>query len=198
MSRTGPGSPAEHRAATPALWAASAPRRSSRWRGACPGRRGRAGSRSPCRPRTTQTVEGPGGQLVEPVVAAEDQRRAAASGETPAMTGAIRGSATPTACAPGRAGLSSGPRKLNTVGMPSSRRAYGRVPHPRVKERGEAEGDADLLGDPRGLLRRQGDHAPQLLQDVRGTGGGRGRPATVLDHPRPGGRRDDRRPWWRC
>src|SRR2546426_7561760 len=34
----------------------------------------------------------------------------------------IRGSNTPTACAVGRAGLATGPRKLNTVGTPSSLR----------------------------------------------------------------------------
>ncbi len=37
------------------------------------------------------------------------------------MIGAIRASATPTADAAGLAGLTSGPRKLNVVGMPSSR-----------------------------------------------------------------------------
>ena len=41
---------------------------------------------------------------------------------TPASTGPIRGSATPTAWDRGRAGLATGPRKLNTVGTPSSRR----------------------------------------------------------------------------
>ena len=43
--------------------------------------------------------------------------------KTPATSGAIRASATPTAVAPGWAGLVSGPRKLNEVAMPSSRRA---------------------------------------------------------------------------
>src|SRR6266542_1894247 len=38
------------------------------------------------------------------------------------MIGAMRGSATPTAAWAARAGLVSGPRKLNTVGTPSSRR----------------------------------------------------------------------------
>ena len=42
--------------------------------------------------------------------------------KTPAITGAIRGSAQPIACAPGRAGLVSGPNRLNVVAMPSSRR----------------------------------------------------------------------------
>ena len=40
-----------------------------------------------------------------------------------AMTGAIRRSAHPTSWAAGRAGLASGPRMLNTVATPSSRRA---------------------------------------------------------------------------
>ena len=38
------------------------------------------------------------------------------------MISPIRGSNTPTACAAGRAGLATGPRKLNTVGTPSSLR----------------------------------------------------------------------------
>ena len=42
---------------------------------------------------------------------------------TPAITGAIRGSAQPIAWAPGRAGFASGPSKLNVVPIPSSRRA---------------------------------------------------------------------------
>jgi hypothetical protein len=41
---------------------------------------------------------------------------------TSAMIGAIRGSATPSAWCAALAGLVSGPRKLNTVGTPSSRR----------------------------------------------------------------------------
>ncbi len=43
--------------------------------------------------------------------------------KTPAITGACRGSAQPIACAPARAGLVSGPSRLNVVPMPSSRRA---------------------------------------------------------------------------
>ena len=42
--------------------------------------------------------------------------------KTPAITGAIRGSAQPIAWAPGRAGFVSGPRRLNEVATPSSRR----------------------------------------------------------------------------
>ena len=41
---------------------------------------------------------------------------------TPAMIPAIRSSATPTAWAAGRLGFASGPRKLNVVATPSSRR----------------------------------------------------------------------------
>ncbi len=43
--------------------------------------------------------------------------------KTPAITGAIRASAQPIACASGRAGLAIGPRKLNVVPIPSSLRA---------------------------------------------------------------------------
>ena len=55
--------------------------------------------------------------------AAEDPHvRGARRARTPAMSGAIRSSATPIAWACGRAGLASGPRKLNTVRTPSALR----------------------------------------------------------------------------
>ena len=62
------------------------------------------------------------GELVEPVVAAEDERRRAARRNTPVMSGTRSSCATPTAFASARAGLHSGPRKLKTVGTPSSAR----------------------------------------------------------------------------
>ena len=68
--------------------------------------------------------------------------------KTPAITGAIRRSAHPTACASGLAGLAIGPRKLNVVPTPSSRRAHGGVPQRRVERGGEAERDPGLGADP--------------------------------------------------
>ena len=54
-----------------------------------------------------------------PRITSTESPRAA---NTPAITGAIRGSAQPTAPDFGWAGLVSGPRKLNAVGTPISRR----------------------------------------------------------------------------
>ncbi len=74
-------------------------------------------------PATTQTVE------VVVVVSSSrpssprnTQASAPRAANTPAITGTIRRSAQPIACAAGRTGLASGPRKLKVVPMPSSRR----------------------------------------------------------------------------
>ena len=108
-------------------------------------------SSSPSSPRNTQ---------------ASTPRRA----NTPAITGAIRGSAQPIAWAAGWAGLASGPRKLKVVATPSSRRGHRGVPQRRVEGRGEAEGDADLLGRPRPPGRpagRAGCRAPRARRPSR-------------------------------
>jgi len=66
-------------------------------------------SGSPCRgllPPTPSTSRR--GQLVETVIAVEDQGRAAAAGQHAGDHRAHRGSATPTAWAPGRAGFATG------------------------------------------------------------------------------------------
>ena len=74
-----------------------------------------------------ELVHGRGGgdrELVEPVVAVEHQRplRHRASRRAPTTRSAIAGSDTPSTCRRTPAGLASGPRKLNVVGAPSSRR----------------------------------------------------------------------------
>ncbi len=89
------------------------------------------------------------GEFVETVVAAEEQHVDGPAlplpgANTSAITGAIRGLPQPIALAAGWAGLVSGPRKLKTVGMPSSRRGGTGVPVGRVVDRREAEPDADL------------------------------------------------------
>ena len=102
---------------------------------------------------------------------------------TSAITGAIRSSATPIADADGRAGLVSGPRKLNTVGTPSSLRAAAawriagwktgakQKPMPTSMQRGHRR-------------RRQVDHDARAPRARRPSRRPRtGRPVAVLDDP---------------
>ena len=106
--------------------------------------------------------------------------------KTPAITGAIRGSAQPIAWAAGRVGFVSGPRKLNVVPMPSSRRATAacRIAGWNAAEKQKVmPGLAGDLGHPR---RRQVEADPERLQDVRRAGLRRRRAVAVLDHGRAG------------
>src|SRR5581483_4540990 len=120
MSRTGPGAPERTDRTTPALNAASPPRRSSSPAGPRPSIAGSNTVEATSPPCTTQTVDGPvvvsSSSPSSPRNTRAEQPRSAS---TPAITEAIRGSATPTASAEGRAGFVSGPRLLNTVGTPS-------------------------------------------------------------------------------
>ena len=115
------------------------------------------------------------------------------SAKTPAMIGGHpRVEARRPPGAAGLAGLVSGPRKLNTVGTPSSLRGDRGVAQRRVVQRGEAEGDAaslDALGRPARAAGRS--PTPSCLQHVGGAAGGRRRPVAVLDHAGAGGRRHD-------
>ena len=61
-------------------------------------------------------------ELVQAVQPRNSFARAPRRASTCAISGSMRSSETPTTCANGRAGLVSGPRKLNTVGTRSSRR----------------------------------------------------------------------------
>ena len=137
-------------------------------------------SSSPSSPRNTQ---------------ASTPRRA----NTPAMSGAVRGSAQPMACAAGRAGLASGPRRLKVVADAELAPGHGGVPQGRVEGGGEAEGDAGLARRPRATCGRgQVEPDAEPLQHVGGAGLRGGGAVAVLDHGGAGSGRDDRRPSWRC
>ena len=148
MSRTGPG-PAEHAAGDGRVV-----------RGAAALQIGDARPRQPEVPGSMScSVTAPRGhlpdvrvaggrQLVQPVVAAEHQRgRAAGLEDAHDQRRPSPARATPTAFASGRAGLHSGPRKLNTVGTPSSRARRGRVLEAGMEGGREHEGEADLVED---------------------------------------------------
>ena len=62
------------------------------------------------------------GELVDAVPATDDERARPSRGQHARDDRQHARSATPTTCPAGRAGFVSGPRKLNTVGMPISRR----------------------------------------------------------------------------
>src|SRR6516162_1793490 len=123
MSRTGPRSPASTARATAALCAASPPRRSDTDAGARPSAAGENSVLATSPSCTTHIEDGPvvvsSSSPSEPWKTRAEHPRPAS---TPAMTPPICGSNTPTAWAEGRAGLATGPRKLNTVGTPSSLR----------------------------------------------------------------------------
>ena len=123
----------------------------------------------------------------------EHQRRAArAAASTPASTGPIRGSATPTAWAAGRAGLATGPRKLNTVGTPSSRRGTAVCRSAGWYSGANRNDHAGLLRQLLGRGRRQVDHHAERLEHVGGPARRRRGPVSVLGHPGAGRGRDDR------
>ena len=119
-------------------------------------------------PRTHHTVDVVlRRQLVQPVVAAEDQPRACRGRRTRRRSaGAIRGSATPTAAYVGWAGLVSGPSALNAVPTPSPLRAAAACRIAGWNALGEAEGDAGLGGDLGHPLGRQGEADAEGLEDV--------------------------------
>ncbi|BBX61965.1 hypothetical protein MSAS_11390 [Mycobacterium saskatchewanense] len=122
-SRTGPVAPENTARTSAALASASPPNRSARSARAKPNPAGSKVSRSTVPACTRQIV------LVVVVVNSSSPsspcttstlaRRAA---NTPAITSARSANAQPINPARGRAGLVSGPRRLNTVGTPISRR----------------------------------------------------------------------------
>ena len=88
----------------------------------------------------------------------------------------------PIADAAGCAGLVSGPRKLNAVGMPSSRRGTAVMPERRVEHRREAERDArSLAKTSRIVVGRDVEPDAELLEDVGRAAGARRGPVAVLD-----------------
>src|SRR3954451_13235517 len=123
-SRTGPGSPRTSRRTTSALYDASRPRSAS---AVPPPSPTRAGSRTNCSTRPSVTAQTCEVVVVVSSSSPSSPRKTHASAprlaKTPAISGAIRRSAQPIACAAGLAGWASGPRKLKVVAPPSSRRA---------------------------------------------------------------------------
>ena len=119
--------------------------------GGCPGRPGRrrsagASRRAPPRPWRSSAVVSSSSPSSPRNTRAEPPR----SAKTPATTGSMPRVEDADRLGGGRAGLVSGPRKLKTVGMPSSLARRPGEPQRRVVDRREAEGDAHLDGDVRG------------------------------------------------
>ena len=88
------------------------------------------------------------------------------------MRSAMAASATPTIRRRAPAGLASGPRMLNTVGTPSSRRVGTGVAHRGVEPGREAEPDAGLAtrtGPPRRARSRCARRAPRARRRCRST-----------------------------
>ena len=126
MSRCGPSSPAEHPAHDLRVVRRGRRRRRSAWvAGASPSATGSTSnvSATPSCARAS-TVDGPGGrELVEPVAVHDHavcRRHGCAA--RPASARRSAGSATPISWRRTRPGLAIGPSRLNTVGMPISRR----------------------------------------------------------------------------
>ena len=117
---------------------------------------------------------------------------------TPAIIGAIRRSAQPTAWAAGLTGLASGPRTLKVVGMRELAPRTRGVPHRRVERRREAERDADLLGEAGHLVGPQVQPDAERLEHVGGAGLRGRRAVAVLDHARARRRPRRSRPSSRC
>jgi hypothetical protein len=112
--------------------------------------------------------------------------------KTPVMSGTRSRLATPTALASARAGLHSGPRKLKTVGTPSSAASAPRGGS-RVERGREGEGDARLGEDLGDALRRQRQVDPESPQHIGGARRRTRRTVAVLDDRDAGRRGDDRR-----
>ncbi|EOR71910.1 putative RNA-binding protein [Thermobifida fusca TM51] len=133
-----------------------------------------------------------GGELVQPVVAAEHEGVHTALGEDPGhdlahvpVEDADRGGG-----GPGRVGQRS--QEVEDGGHGELAPRLGRVLQRGVVERREAEGDVDLFGHRDRVRGVQVDDHAQPFQHVGGAARGGGCPVAVLDHPRPGSRGDDR------
>ena len=139
MSRCGPVLAAEH---APHRLGVGGRRRRPAGRRASPGSTpARRGRRCSAAPRPSAPARGP---WTAPWSTARRGRRAPCTTmargaplapSTPSIVSAMAGSLTPTTCRRARAGLASGPRKLNTVGTPSSRAHRAGVAHGRVEAR---------------------------------------------------------------
>ena len=78
------------------------------------------------------------------------------------------------------AGFASGPRKLNVVGTPSSRRAPARRSAARVEPLREAEADAGVAQAAGDALRAEVDGDAERFEHVRGAAARRRGPVAVL------------------
>ena len=132
------------------------------------------------------------GQLVEPVVTAEDPRVDAAAGQHAGHD--RRHPRVGTADRLGGGLDRVGERAEHVEGRGDAELAprHRRVPQGRVEGGREAEGDADLLGEPGDAVGRQVEPDPQRLEDVGRAGLARGRAVAVLDHAGAGAGGHDR------
>ena len=157
---------------------------------------GRARPAGPSPSATTQTLRGGrGGQLVQAVVAAEHQRASRRGRRAPAaITGAIARSAQPIAAARGRAGLVSGPRKLNDgrhaeLAARAGRRAASPGGRP-ARSRSRCRPRATVAATPSAGR----SIATPSSSSTSAAPHGRGRrPVAVLDHRPPAAGDDQRR-----
>lgn len=162
MSRTGPGRPANVSRATRPLKAASAPRRSSGFAG-----RDAEVGRVERRLRGRPVADDPyrrgagGGQLVQPVVAAEHQGRAAARREHARHHARHPRVEHPDGLGGGARRVRQRPEEVEDRGRAELAAGARGVLERRVVQRREAERDADLIGDPRGGLRGRSMATPR-------------------------------------
>ncbi len=131
------------------------------------------------------------GQLVEPVLAVEHQRGAATAGQ---HAGQDRphpgvGHAHGLCGWPGRVGHR--PEEVENGRDAKLAPGRGGMAERRVIKRGKQERDPGLRHQPLGLGGRQVDRNSERLEHVRSPARRGRRPVPVLDHPGPGGSRDD-------
>ncbi len=112
---------------------------------------------------------------------------------TPAITGAIRRSAQPIACASRAGRVGDRPQEVEAGPDAQVAAGAGRVAQSRVEGGREAEGDAGLVGDPTDVVGGQVEPDAELLEDVGAPRLRGGRAVAVLDHLDAGAGGHDRR-----
>src|SRR5690606_12891864 len=132
-----------------------------------------------------------GGQLVQAVVAAEDQAGRASYGQDTGDDLGHRPVVDADRGGGGQGRVGQGRQEVEHGGDAEFAARPGGVLERRVEDGGEAEGDAHLFGHLRDGGGREVDDHAQFLQDVGGAGGGGGGPAAVFDHLGPGRGGDD-------
>ena len=196
MSRCGPGSPASTRRASSALVAGSPPTRASAGDGAMPRSLGIDARRSRTSPSRSSTTwrRGRGGELVEPVVAVDDQRPLGAPApraRRPCARPCGVGDADHLPADTGRVGQ----RAEEVEGGGDAELAPGGtgVAHRGVEPGREAEADAGLGHAAGHLVGAAVDAHAERLEQVGRAGRRRRRPVAVLAHPPAGAGHDERR-----